>query len=269
MLPEAERVLLPASYRSELHSDVGEVECDIVVPRGAALVPVVENRLLTPLDYDRDTRHYAFDTAGMDYEVGDSLGIYPHNDGGKVSAFCEWYGLNEHAVLRLEDTLSDRNEPLPSNLTVQQLFGQVLDVFGRPKRRFYELLSLVATDAAEQAVLEGLSKGGDEYAANVAETVSHADLLRRFRSARPSVEHLMDYIPRIKPRLYSIASSAAESPDSIALCIVVDDWTTPSGEYKRGLASNYLTHKTPMGGDHVVAKVCAMINGQCAMMENI
>ena len=96
----------------------------------------------------------------MDYEVGDSLGIYPHNDADKVSEFCEWYGLNEHAVLRLEDSLPDRNEPLPSNLTVQQLFGQVLDVFGRPKRRFYELLSLVATDAAEQAVLEALSKGG-------------------------------------------------------------------------------------------------------------
>ena len=98
---------------------------------------------------------------------------------------------------------------------------------------------------------------GDEYAANIAETVTHADLLRRFRSARPSVEHLMDYIPRIKPRLYSIASSPSESADSIALCIVVDDWTTPSGVYKRGLASNYLTHQTPAGEDRVVAKVNA------------
>jgi len=260
MLPEPERVLLPASYRAELHDDRSEVEADIVVPGGAQIVPVVENRLLTPTDYDRDTRHYAFDTNGMDYEVGDSLGIYPHNDAAKVSEFCEWYGLNESAVLRLEDTLPDRNEAqsLPSNLTVQQLFSQVLDVFGRPKRRFYELLSLVATDAAEQSALEALSKGGDEYLANIAETVTHSDLLKRFRSARPSVEHLMDYIPRIKPRLYSIASSPNESPDSIALCIVVDDWTTPSGVYRRGLASDYLTHRLPgTATERVVAKVNA------------
>ena len=44
----------------------------------------------------------------------------------------------------------------------------------------------------------------------------------QYPSARPSIEHMIDYIPRIKPLLYSIASSLNESPDSITLCIVWD-----------------------------------------------
>eukprot|EP00484_Ammonia_sp_Unknown_P000272 CAMPEP_0197022220 /NCGR_PEP_ID=MMETSP1384-20130603/3125_1 /TAXON_ID=29189 /ORGANISM="Ammonia sp." /LENGTH=1795 /DNA_ID=CAMNT_0042450221 /DNA_START=521 /DNA_END=5908 /DNA_ORIENTATION=- len=255
MLPEPERILLPASYSAELHSNVSEVESEIVLPDGAKMVDVVENRLLTPVEYDRDTRHYVFDTTGMPYEVGDSLGIYAHNDSAKVSEFCQWYGFNENDVLRLHADGGDRKDGLPENLTIAQLFGQVLDIFGRPKRRFYELLSLVASDESERGALENLSN--EQYRANVAETKTHADLLREYPSARPSIEHMIDYIPRIKPRLYSIASSPAEHPDNIALCIVVDDWTTPSGVYRRGLCSNYLTTRTPDHKDTVIAKVNA------------
>eukprot|EP01083_Nonionella_stella_P091619 256215_1 len=256
MLPEPERILLPGSYSSELHDDLNQVDPhEIIKPAaGVSNIKMIENRLLTPTDYERDTRHYTFDSQGIKYEVGDSLGIYPHNESNKVTAFCEWYGFNENDVVRLIDNLSDRKDPLPSNLTIQQLFTQVLDIFGRPKRRFYELLSLVATDDSERGRLENLSQ--EEYRGNVAETKTHADLLVEFSSARPSIEHMIDYIPRIKPRLYSIASSAAESPDNISLCVVVDDWTTPSGKYKRGLCSNYLTQQleNPRG---VLAKVNA------------
>eukprot|EP01083_Nonionella_stella_P194368 716915_1 len=258
MLPEPEKILLPATYSTELHSDIHQIESKLVIPSGAQVVPVIENRLLTPIDYDRDTRHYTFDTNGMSYEVGDSLGIYAHNDAEKVSKFCEWYGFNECDVIRLVDNLSDRKDPLPGNLTISQLFTQVLDVFGRPKRRFYELLSLVATDPSERGKLENLSN--EEYKFNISETKTHSDLLQQYPSARPSIEHMIDYIPRIKPRLYSIASSPNETPNNISLCIVVDDWTTPVGKlYKKGLCSNYLTTRTPeeQQQSNVIAKVNA------------
>jgi len=95
----------------------------------------------------------------------------------------------------------------------------------------------------------------EEYKENVAATKDHFDLLREYSSCRPSIEHLIDYIPRIKPRLYSIASSPNECPDAISLCIVVDDWTTPQNVYKRGLCSDYLTHQ--ISDNQVIAKVNA------------
>ena len=45
---------------------------------------------------------------------------------------------------------------LPVRLSVSQLLTKVLDLLGRPKHRFYELLALVATDEAERAQLERL-----------------------------------------------------------------------------------------------------------------
>merc|ERR1719436_1379152 len=72
--------------------------------------------------------------------------------------------------------------------------------------------------------------------------MTHFDLLKMFPSARPEVETLVDYIPKIKPRLYSIASSPNMDPEQIHLCVIVDDWNTPGGRYKRGLCSDYLTH---------------------------
>jgi len=44
----------------------------------------------------------------------------------------------------------------------------------------------------------------------IGESVTYADLLLRFPSAIPKLEYMLECIPVIKPRLYSIASSMAE-----------------------------------------------------------
>ena len=98
----------------------------------------------------------------------------------------------------IEDRNEDRmkKDPFPEHMTVMQLFSQVLDIFGRLKKRFYEL-SLVATDENEKSRLMNLSN--EEYKYNIGETFNHADLLQIFPSARQSIEHMIDYVPRIKP----------------------------------------------------------------------
>ena len=63
------------------------------------------------------------------------------------------------------------------------------------------------------------------------ETLNYADLLIRYPSAPPTLEYLLEFIPKIKPRLYSIASSNAYCGNKIQLCIVLDDWNTPKGKY--------------------------------------
>ncbi len=72
------------------------------------------------------------------------------------------------------------------------------------------------------------------------ETATYADLLRKFPSAKLNLDYLIDHIPRIKPRLYSIASSQEMHKDAVHLCIVKDDWTTPSGKYRQGTSTRYL-----------------------------
>jgi len=62
--------------------------------------------------------------------------------------------------------------------------------------------------------------------------VTYADLLERYPSALPSLDYMTEYIPNIKPRLYSIASSPEMKGDNLELCIVLNDWTTKPGIYR-------------------------------------
>lgn len=57
----------------------------------------------------------------------------------------------------------------------------------------------------------------------------------------PTLEHLLEFVPLIKPRLYSIASHPDfVGENNLNLCVIADDWNTPSGVYREGLCSNYL-----------------------------
>ena len=61
--------------------------------------------------------------------------------------------------------------------------------------------------------------------------MTYADVLRRYPSAKPPLEHLMNLIPSIRPRSYSISSSPRMSKDRIQLTIVQVD---------NGLCTGYL-----------------------------
>jgi len=158
-----------------------------------------------------------------------------------VLKWCADYGIDHHSVLKLND-LQDRKQPLPPVVTVGQLFTEVLDVFGKPPRRFYETLQMAAKEGSERAELEFLlsKEGKDKLKKLQKETVTYADLMQMFPSSHLSLEYLLDHVPRIKPRLYSIASSHEMHKDSVHLCIVKDDWVTPSGKQRHGLCTRYL-----------------------------
>ena len=66
-------------------------------------------------------------------------------------------------------------------------------------------------------------------------------MIEMFPSAKLDIGYMLDFIPQIKPRLYSIASAQETTGNSLHLCVVGDDWTTPSGKYQHGLCSGYLS----------------------------
>eukprot|EP00656_Telonema_subtile_P054946 TRINITY_DN8339_c0_g1_i1.p2 TRINITY_DN8339_c0_g1~~TRINITY_DN8339_c0_g1_i1.p2 ORF type:complete len:330 (-),score=91.09 TRINITY_DN8339_c0_g1_i1:216-1205(-) len=125
-------------------------------------------------------------------------------------------------------------------ITARQLFTSVLDVFGRPFKKFYVSLADAVTEPSEKATLLELLADESKLTARVEETATFADLLLEFPSAKFTIPDLTELVPRIKPRLYSIASSMKACPTHVDLLVVEEDWTTPSGAYKVGLCSRYL-----------------------------
>lgn len=207
------------------------------------LVTVSENRRLTPETYDRNVFHIAFDTkgTGLKYEVGEALGVHGWNDETEVQEFLQWYGLDPEELVSVPSPHD--NGATYETRTVFQLLQQNLDLFGKPGKSFYASLAQLATDRNEQRTL--LFIAAPEGAAlfkkmSEVETVTFADVLKQFKSARPSIEELVGLVPEIKPRHYSIASSNAAVGDSVELLIVTVDWATPSGTPRYGQCTRYL-----------------------------
>lgn len=254
--------LLPPTYNVTYDTEgIVKPPDERIIPWGTKLVPLTKNELLSPPDYERDIRHYEVDLSGkgMSYSVGESLAVYPHNDPEEVNEWLHNYDLNGDWAINLEDTQM-RKEPLPEMTSIRRLFTEVLDIFGRPARRFYETLSIAARDEDERSRLQHLlSKEGQEELRNLQkETVTYAELMEQFPSSRLSLEYLVDHIPRIKPRLYSIASSSEMRGDMLHMCIVLDDWKTPTGKYKKGMCTRYLQHLSEDGEiDLLASKVNA------------
>lgn len=217
---------------------------------------MTRNIVLTPPDYDRDIRHYEFDLSGsgMSYEVGDCLGVYPHNDLTEVNQWLEDFDLNPNSVIQLED-LQDRKEPFAPCMTNSQIFTEVLDIFGKPARRFYETLAIAAKDEQEQKEIEFLlTKEGREKLKELAgETVTYADLMKMYPSAKLNLEYLIDHVPRIRPRLYSIASASEMHGEMLHLCVVKEDWDTPSGKHRHGMSTRYLASRSLGGSPDLVS----------------
>ena len=197
------------------------------------LVSVTETRRLTPMTYDRNVFHMDFDTAGtgLKYDIGEAIGIHGWNDAAEVLDFCEWYGLEPDAVVMFSNPI---RQGTMETRTVFQLLQQNIDLFGRPGKAFYAALSKVASSKADSMSLKFISAPeGAELFKKMAEkeTVTFADVLYRFRTARPSIEELVGLIPEIKPRHYSIASSQKAVGDKVELLIVTVDWMNSKGAY--------------------------------------
>jgi len=139
------------------------------------------------------------------------------------------------------------NPELPEVCTADQIFTQVLDIFGRPKRQFYEALQCYTQSSSEKEELTHLvsKEGRDDLRAIIDDTYTYADLMKRFPDSKLPLDYLMDFVPNIKPRLYSIASAPEMHPNTIELCVVEEDWETSSGEQRRGQSTWHLRNQLP------------------------
>ncbi|CAJ1344552.1 unnamed protein product, partial [Effrenium voratum] len=156
--PEPPQELSPPSHLVEIlpaDDSKAKLAAEPYVPHGSKPVQMNIKRSTVPDGYERAIDHFEFDLkgSGLSYEQGDSLGLWPSNAKSQVDLCLMALNMKGDEILSLRPVDSNRSVPLPEVITARTLLTQVLDIAGWPKRRFYEMLKLSATDEKEKEVL--------------------------------------------------------------------------------------------------------------------
>jgi sulfite reductase (NADPH) flavoprotein alpha-component len=198
-----------------------------------------ENRLLNKPGSAKETRHFVIDVggSGLGYTAGDSLGVFPSNEGGSVEALLTALRASGEELVevpKVEGMISLR-EALMSRLSIAGPTRKALDSFHQR-----------VTDPAERAELEALLlPEAREKMMDFLANREFVDLLEEFPSARFSAQEFVGLLRRLMPRLYSIASSPMVFPEEIHLTVAVVRYAT-NARKRLGVCSTYLSERLPL-----------------------
>lgn len=201
----------------------------------------------TATGYNRPVRQFDFDLtgSGLSYTVGDHAAILPRNDPARVRSFLEWYGLPGSQLISIVPAnLPLKESPIPTQLSIAELFEQYLDITAPPTRRLARDLALFASNPQERSALLALADPENKQSGMdmLAKNVQTDEFLTRFPNTVASLplDSLASLLPLIKPRFYSIASASGPKPNLLELVIVLYQWQTPSKVQRTGLSTGYL-----------------------------
>lgn len=191
----------------------------------------------------------------MSFVAGDVVLIQPENSAGHVQQFCQALGLDPDQCFTLlpQELGVTCPERLPQPCSVQHLVSRYLDIARVPRRSFFELLACLSPHELErEKLLEFSSAEGQEalhdYCNRPRRTV--LEVLCDFPHTARAIpaDYLLDLIPPIRPRAFSIASSLLAHPSRLQILVAVVQYQTRLKEPRRGLCSSWLASLDPGQG---------------------
>jgi len=190
----------------------------------------VSRRLLNKAGSEKETWHIDFDLSGsgLNYVVGDSFGIFAHNDLGLVDQIIAMLGALHTTKI--------------SGKTFREVLISDVSLAPAPDSLF-ELISYI-TGGAQREKARALAQGEDPD--GDAATLDVMAALQKFSGVRPHPEAFVEALEPLQPRLYSISSSHNATPGKLSL--TVDCVRYVVGKRKRlGLASTFLAERIRPG----------------------
>lgn len=222
------------------------------------MAPIKVNRNLHADNSDRYCMHLELDVTGsrIRYDAGDHVAIYPKNDEALVTRIGELLDIDLDTVFTMRATDEDatRKNPFPCPTTYRTALSFYVDITAIPRTHVLTELAKYTSDPDEKARLELMSQttpeGKDLYAKWVVEACRHlTHILEDMPNCKPPIDHIMELLPRLQARFYSISSSSRVHPNSIHVTAVVVEYDTPTGRKNKGVATTWLKPMIPAGQD--------------------
>jgi NADPH-ferrihemoprotein reductase len=215
------------------------------------MATIVANRELHGNLSDRSCKHIEFNIDGsrIRYEAGDHLGIFPTNDSTLVDKIGQLLDVELETVIKLVnlDEESSKRHPFPCPCSYRVALTHYVDICAPIKSHVLKAISEYTTDESEKARLALLStaseEGLKEYGRYIQkERRSIVDILTEFNSCKPPMDYLLELLPRLQARYYSISSSPKADANIVSVTAVVLKYSIGDRVIK-GVCTNYLADK--------------------------
>ena len=192
---------------------------------------VIVNRSLCGEDSEKDTRHFEIDLTGwgLNYEVGDSMTVWPTNDPALADEIIKIIGAKGDEDVKGPNGTKALREVLLRDCRITQT---------TPK-----FLKAIAERASAAPLLNDLLKPErkqdlDTYLWGM-EVI---DFLIEHPSIKWTPQEFVDVLAKLMPRLYSISSSLKAHPDRVHFTIDVVQYES-RGRQRKGVCSNFLAER--------------------------
>ncbi|KAF5457436.1 hypothetical protein F2P56_021537 [Juglans regia] len=232
--------------------------------RPGCFLKMIKNQPLTRAGCGKDVRHFEFEfvSSVIEYVAGGVLEVLPSQDSAAVDAFIQRCSLDPDALITVHPREKDNHflhtctiAKVPIKLkTFVELTMDVASA--SPRRYFFEVISYYATAPHEKERLQYFAspEGRDDlYQYNQKERRTVLEVLEDFPSVKMPFEWLVQLVPPLKTRAFSISSSPSAHPNQVHLTVDVVSWTTPFKRKRSGLCSMWLAKLHPEQSIYVPA----------------
>lgn len=203
---------------------------------------------------DRNCVHMEFDISGsgLEYETGDHVAVWPMNAEQDVERLLKILGIWEKrdTIVSVEsiDPSTTKKYTFPVPATYTTIFRYYLDIHAPISRQSIATLATFVSTEEGKARLTNLGSDKESYRIEVSD--AHLSLGELLESISPNgkpldsipLEFVVEILPRVQPRYYSISSSSKSTPKTIhvtASILSYNPKTTPQRKVY-GLATNYI-----------------------------
>ncbi|KAJ5730102.1 uncharacterized protein N7483_004610 [Penicillium malachiteum] len=234
----------------------GEPNSQVDSPKGAAQSSPVRTLSITNsrelfTSSDQNCLHMDVDLSNqpeLTYKTGDHLAVWPTNPDSEVERLLEVLGIFSRRdiplIIRAVDPATKITIPTPTNSIA--LFRWYLEICAPVNRDNVRDLAQFAPTPEAKTYLTQLGQDQDAYA-NFTNR-NNLNFGRLLQMACPGqtwnipLSYLVETLPHIRPRYYSISSSSVVSPRKPSITAIVSTTPLPDNpnELVHGVTSNYL-----------------------------
>lgn len=195
-----------------------------------AATRLIKNIRLNSTGATKDTRYFSFDLgdSGLEYEAGDSLGVWPSNCPELVNEIIGLVGLTPEIKVTIAKVGEvDLAEALTRHFEI-----------ARPS---FDALTFIANHSINDELRQLLKEENKEEFKNWIWNRQLVDVLHQF-PVKMTAGELLSILKRMQPRLYSIASSPKAHPGEVHLTVSAVRYEHEQ-RLRKGVSSTFLAER--------------------------